>query len=106
VNVEASTNRNFTDSISSNVSTFVSGGPTQHSLVISGLSNRTDYFVRAIATNELGSFTTDVQRVRTTGGLPTAAAIHVVPSVGNALLSTAIETTGLTTFVVHECRHV
>jgi hypothetical protein len=100
VNVEASTNRNFTDSISSNVSTFVSGGPTQHSLVISGLSNRTDYFVRAIATNELGSFTTDVQRVRTTGGLPTAAAIHVVPSVGNALLSTAIETTGLTTFVI------
>ena len=100
VNVEASTNRNFTDSISSNVSTFVSGGPTQHSLVISGLSNRTDYFVRAIATNELGSFTTDVQRVRTAGGLPTVAAIQVVPSIGNALIGTAIETTGLDTFVV------
>jgi hypothetical protein len=100
VNVEASTNRNFTDSISSNVSTFVSGGPTQHSLVISGLSNRTEYFIRAIATNELGSFTTNMQTIRTTGGLPTAAAIHVVPSVGNALISTAIETTGLTTFVI------
>jgi alpha-tubulin suppressor-like RCC1 family protein len=100
VYVEASTNRNFTESISSNVSTFVSGGPTQHSLVISGLSNRTDYFVRAIATNELGSFTTDVQRVRTAGGLPTVAAIQVVPSIGNALIGTAIETTGLDTFVV------
>jgi hypothetical protein len=100
VYVEASKSRNFAESISSNVSTFVSGGPTHHSLIVAGLSNRTNYFIRAIATNELGSFTTDVQRVRTAGGLPTVAAIQVVPSIGNALIGTAIETTGLDTFVV------
>jgi alpha-tubulin suppressor-like RCC1 family protein len=100
VYVEASTNRNFTESISSNVSTFVSGGPTHHSLIVAGLSNRTDYFVRAIATNELGSFTTNLQSIRTAGGLPTVAAIHVVPKIGKALISTTIETTGLDTFVV------
>jgi alpha-tubulin suppressor-like RCC1 family protein len=100
VYLEASTNRNFTDSASSNVSTFVSGGPTQHSLVISGLSNRTDYFIRAIATNELGSFTTDTLSVRTRGGLPTVSIIQVVPYIGSATIETTIETTGLTTFVI------
>jgi hypothetical protein len=100
VYLEASTNRNFTDSASSNVSTFVSGGPTQHSLVISGLSNRTDYFIRAIATNELGSFTTDTLSVRTRGGLPTVSIIQVVPYIRSATIETTIETTGLTTFVI------
>ena len=102
VYVEASTNRNFTNSSSSTVSTFISGGPIRHSLTVSGLTNRTDYFIRAIATNELGSFTTAVQSVRTTGGIPVIGAITITPSTSTAALSTSIDTTGLDTFVTAE----
>ncbi|CAB4367442.1 MAG: hypothetical protein F2916_01175 [Actinobacteria bacterium] len=100
VHLEASQDPNFKDSISSNVSNFVSGGPTQHSLAITGLSNRTNYFIRAIATNELGSFTTEPQSVRTAGGIPSVSTIHIVPQIESATLGTTIETTGLETFVV------
>ena len=102
VYLEASTNRSFEDSASSTVSTFVSGGPTRHSLTVSGLTNRTDYFIRAIATNELGSFTTAIQSVRTTGGIPVISHITITPSTSTASLSASIDTTGLDTFVTAE----
>jgi len=102
VYLEASTNRNFENSSSSNVGTFFSGGPTQHSLTVSGLTNRTDYFIRAIATNELGSFTTAVQSVRTAGGIPVIGNIAITPSTSTASLSASIDTTGLDTFVTAE----
>ena len=99
VYLEASTNRNFENYSSSNVGTFFSGGPTQHSLTVSGLTNRTDYFIRAIATNELGSFTTAVQSVRTAGGIPVIGNIAITPSTSTASLSASIDTTGLDTFI-------
>ena len=102
VHLEASTNRSFEDSSSSTVSTFVSGGPTRHSLTVTGLTNRTDYFIRAIATNELGSFTTAIQSMRTRGGIPVISNITITPSTRTASLSTSIDTTGLDTFVTAE----
>lgn len=102
VHLEASTNRSFEDSSSSTVSTFVSGGPTRHSLTVSGLTNRTNYFIRAIATNELGSFTTAIQSVRTTGGIPVISHVTITPSTSSASLSASIDTTGLDTFVTAE----
>jgi len=99
VYLEASTNRNFENSSSSNVGTFFSGGPIRHSLTVSGLTNRTDYFIRAIATNELGSFTTAVQSVRTAGGIPVIGNIAITPSTSTASLSASIDTTGLDTFI-------
>jgi hypothetical protein len=99
VYLEASTNRNFVNSSSSNVGTFVSGGPTRHSLTLAGLTNRTDYFVRAIATNELGSFTTAISSVRTAGGIPVIGSVTITPSTSTASLSASIDTTGLDTFV-------
>lgn len=102
VYLEASTNRTFEDSSSSTVSTFVSGGPTQHSITVAGLANRTDYFIRAIATNELGSFTTATQSVRTRGGIPVISHVTITPSTSTALLSASIDTTGLDTFITAE----
>lgn len=99
VYLEASTNRSFEDSSSSTVSTFVSGGPTQHSITVSGLTNRTNYFIRAIATNELGSFTTAIQSVRTKGGIPVISHVTITPSTSTASLFASIDTTGLDTFV-------
>ena len=99
VYLEASTNRSFENSSSSNVGTFYSGGPTRHSLTVSGLTNRTDYFIRAIATNELGSFTTAIQSVRTAGGIPIIGSIAITPSTSTASLSASIDTTGLDTFI-------
>ena len=99
VYLEASTNRSFEDSSSSTVSTFVSGGPTRHSLTVPGLTNRTDYFIRAIATNELGSFTTAIQSVRTKGGIPVIGHVTITPSTSTAALTASIDTTGLDTFV-------
>jgi alpha-tubulin suppressor-like RCC1 family protein len=100
VYLEASTHLNFEDAISSNISPFISGGPTHHSLTVTGLTNQTNYFIRAIATNELGSFTTEPRSVRTAGGLPTLSNSHIVPHVGSATIETTIGTTGLDTFVV------
>ncbi len=106
VHLEASTNRSFEDSSFSTVSTFVSGGPTRHSITVSGLTNRTDYFIRAIATNELGSFTTAIQSVRTTGGIPVISHVTITPSTStaslSASLSVSIDTTGLDTFITAE----
>jgi alpha-tubulin suppressor-like RCC1 family protein len=102
VYLEASTNRNFENSSSSNAGTFFSGGPTQHSLTVTGLTNRSDYFIRAIATNELGSFTTAIQSVRTAGGIPVIGSIAISPSTSTASLSASIDTTGLDTFVTAE----
>ncbi len=102
VHIEASTNRSFENSSSSSISTFVSGGPTNHSLTISGLSNRTNYFVRAVAINELGSFTTAIQDVRTAGGLPVMRSVTITPSTITAALLASIDTTGLDTFVTAE----
>lgn len=99
VYLEASTNRSFENSSSSNVVTFYSGGPTRHSLTVSGLTNRTDYFIRAIATNELGSFTTAIQSVRTAGGIPVIGSVAITPSTSTASLSASIDTTGLDTFI-------
>jgi len=100
VYLEASTHRSFEDATSSNVSTFVSGGPTQHLLTLTGLANRTDYFIRAIATNELGSSTSAVHSVRTAGGIPVINQVIITPSTSTAELSTSIDTTGLDTFVM------
>lgn len=102
VYLEVSAKRSFEVSSSSSVNTFVSGGPTNHSLTVTGLSNRTDYFVRAIATNELGSFTTAVQSVRTAGGIPVIDSVTITPSTSTAVLSASIDTTGLDTFVTAE----
>jgi alpha-tubulin suppressor-like RCC1 family protein len=102
VYLEASTNRNFENSSSSNAGTFFSGGPTQHSLTVTGLTNRSDYFIRAKATNELGSFTTAIQSVRTAGGIPVIGSIAISPSTSTASLSASIDTTGLDTFVTAE----
>jgi alpha-tubulin suppressor-like RCC1 family protein len=102
VYLEASTNRNFENSSSSNAGTFFSGGPTRHSLTVTGLTNRSDYFIRAIATNELGSFTTAIQSVRTAGGIPVIGSIAISPSTSTASLSASIDTTGLDTFVTAE----
>jgi len=97
--LETSTNRNFENSSSSNVGTFYSGGPTRHSLTVTGLTNRTDYFIRAKATNELGSFTTAIQSMRTAGGIPVIGSLTITPSTNTASLSASIDTTGLDTFV-------
>jgi hypothetical protein len=99
VYLEASTNRSFENSSSSNVATFYSGGPTRHSLTVSGLTNRTDYFIRAKATNELGSFTTAIQTMRTAGGIPVIGSVTITPSTSTASLSASIDTTGLDTFI-------
>jgi len=99
VYLEASTNRSFENSSSSNVGTFYSGGPTRHSLTVSGLTNRTDYFIRAKATNELGSFTTVIKSMRTAGGIPVIGSVTITPSTSTASLSASIDTTGLDTFV-------
>ena len=100
--LEASTQPDFEDSTTSVPSTFISGGPTSHSITISGLTNRTDYFIRATATNELGSLTTATQSVRTAGGIPIISNVTITPSTNTAELSTSIDTTGLDTFVTAE----
>ena len=99
VAIEASTTRSFTSSTTSSLQTFTSNGPRLHSLTVSGLAAHTDYFIRAVTSNELGTTYSDIVPVRTAGGIPTLSAPTSVSDLTSASISASLSTTGLDTFV-------
>ena len=99
VALQVSTSLSFA-SISNQVSdSFVNGGNTQFTLAVQGLTNRTNYFVRAVATNELGSVTSEIVELRTKGGVPVVSTPTVYTTDTFATASFQLDTTGLNTVV-------
>jgi hypothetical protein len=99
VALQVSTSLSFA-SISNQVSdSFVNGGNTQFTLAVQGLTNRTNYFVRAVATNELGSVTSEIVELRTKGGVPVMSTPTVYTTDTFATASFQLDTTGLNTVV-------
>jgi hypothetical protein len=98
VAIEVSTTQSFTSSTTSSLQTFASNGPLHHSLTVSGLTAHTDYFIRAITSNELGTTHSDIVPVRTAGGIPTISAPTAVADLTSANFSAMLSTTGLDTF--------
>ncbi len=99
VRAEASTTSNFATVLTSNTSTFTSTEPTNHQLTITGMQARTDYFVRVIATNQVGTHTSAAETVRTMGGAPSVSTPTVQPSSHGASFQLQFDANGLDTEV-------
>lgn len=99
VRAEASTTSNFANVLTSHSSSFNSAGPTSHQLSISGLSARTDYYVRVVVTNQIGNTTSSTQSVRTLGGAPSVVTPIVEPTPRGASLQLQFDANGLDTQV-------
>ena len=97
--LEASTSELFTNVTTSSSVTYMSNGPLSHSLTVSALTAHTDYFIRAVATNELGTTRSRATAVRTLGGIPQVTSLAVDASETSAVLTATLDTTGLDTFV-------
>ena len=96
---EASTTSNFATVLTSNTATFTSTEPTHHQLTITGLQARTDYFIRVIATNQVGSHTSASESIRTLGGAPTVSTPVVEASPHGAAFDLTFNANGLDTAV-------
>jgi hypothetical protein len=99
VALQVSTSRSFASISHQANDSFVNGGNTQFTLAVQGLTNRTNYFVRAIATNELGSATSEIVELRTKGGVPVMSTPTVYTTDTFATASFQLDTTGLNTVV-------
>lgn len=99
VRAEASTTSNFANVLTSNSSSFNSAGSTSHRLSISGLTARTDYFVRVLVTNQIGTTTSSVETIRTLGGAPSVVTPVVEPTPRGASLRLQFDANGLDTRV-------
>lgn len=96
---EASTNANFSNAIVSNSTFFTSSGPSSHEFSITGLAPRTDYFVRVVITNQVGTTISSTETVHTFGGAPSVQAPVVEPTPRGASLQLQFDANGLDTSV-------
>jgi len=96
---EASTSPSFTTVIRSSSQSFTSRGPSATTFVIDGLNFRTDYWVRVVTTNAVGSHTTTAQQQRTRGGVPTIRITSIEAGLRAAEAHLIVDSTGLQTFV-------
>lgn len=96
---EVSTSPAFTSVVRSESQSFTSRGPTHHVFTFSTLTPRTDYWVRIVATNQVGSNSSPSQQQRTRGGAPTVVISRIDADTRSAIAHVTFDTTGLTTFV-------
>jgi alpha-tubulin suppressor-like RCC1 family protein len=99
VSLEASTTKTFLLTSTSSAVSFASDGPYSHRLTVSALSAHTDYFVRVVTTNELGTTRSQAISARTLGGAPQIAPPTFETEEESAVLHASLNTTGLDTFV-------
>ena len=79
---------------------FRSSGPQHFTFDAHGLTMATDYWIRAIVANDLGSHTSETLRVRTKGSAPLLGTLSVQPILQGAVLTFTLDTTGVNTLAV------
>ncbi|MEY3656856.1 MAG: hypothetical protein RL114_1214 [Actinomycetota bacterium] len=99
VQAQASTSANFSHPIVSSSTYFTSTGPNNHQLSITGLTARTDYFIRVIVTNQVGTTVSSTETVHTLGGAPTVQSPIVEATPRGASLQLRFDANGLDTSV-------
>jgi alpha-tubulin suppressor-like RCC1 family protein/phosphodiesterase/alkaline phosphatase D-like protein len=99
IHLEISTSSTFDDVVRSPTSAFSSGGPHVHQFHIEDLTPMTNYWIRAVATNTLGSTITPAVLQRTLGGIPEIDIDSVHTDYESATIHFSLDTTGLRTFV-------
>ena len=96
---EASTSANFSNPIASSTTYFTSAGPNTHQFSITGLTARTDYFIRVVVTNQVGSTISSTETVHTLGGAPSVVTPVVEATPRGASLQLQFDANGLDTRV-------
>lgn len=79
---------------------FNSSGPQNFSFTSYGLTLATDYWARAIVTNDLGSVTSAIVTVRTKGSAPVIGTLSAQPILQGVELTFPLDTTGINTMAV------
>lgn len=99
VHLEVSPNASFQTVTVSRPSIFQSKGPANHDFEINNLTPMTNYWIRAVATNSLGSVTTAGVLQRTMGDTPKIQINSIQPDYESANVFFTLDTTGLATFL-------
>lgn len=99
VHLEISATSTFENVTRSQTSIFSSRGPNFHQFHLNDLAPMTNYWIRAVAINALGSTTTAPTPQRTMGGMPKIHILAVQPDYESANINFSVDTTGLPTFV-------
>lgn len=95
---EVSTSPSFTSVIRSGQQSFTSRTNGVFSFAIHQLSSRTDYWVRVVAENAVGTTTSDARAQRTRGGVPVVRLGTISSEPRRATAPVFVDSTGLETF--------
>ena len=95
---EISLTPNFSSVIRSATQAFSTRTNGHFSFSVYNLSSRTDYWVRVVAENPVGTHTSDTRGQRTRGGLPQVRISNIAAEPRNATASIVVDSTGLETF--------
>ena len=95
---EVSTSPSFTSVIRSGQQSFTSRTNGMFSFTVHQLSSRTDYWVRVIAENAVGTTTSDARAQRTRGGVPVVRIGTISSEPQRANVPVFVDSTGLDTF--------
>jgi hypothetical protein len=81
-------------------SSYSSSGPLSFSFRTDRLPIATDYWIRTLVTNEIGTVTSDVISVRTKGSAPVIGTLSAEPILQGVVVSFPLDTTGISTMAV------
>ena len=95
---EVSTSPQFTSVIRSGQQSFTSRTNGAFTFAVHQLSSRTDYWVRVIAENAVGTTTSEVRAQRTRGGVPVVRIGSIASEPRRATAQVFVDSTGLDTF--------
>ena len=95
---EVSISPTFGSVIRSSAQSFTSRSSGDFSFSVSNLSSRTDYWVRVVAENAVGTFTTVARAQRTRGGVPQVRISNISLEPRRATATVLVDSTGLETF--------
>ena len=95
---EVSTSPSFTSVIRSGQQSFTSRTNDVLSFSVHQLSSRTDYWVRVVAENAVGTTTSDARAQRTSGGVPVVRIGTISSEPRRATAPVFVDSTGLETF--------
>jgi alpha-tubulin suppressor-like RCC1 family protein len=100
ITYQLSRTNTFSAIADSQFQSFNSSGPQNFSFTSYGLTLATDYWARAIVTNDLGSVTSAIVAVRTKGSAPVIGTLSAQPILQGVELTFPLDTTGINTMAI------
>ncbi|MEY4634071.1 MAG: hypothetical protein RLZ18_1443, partial [Actinomycetota bacterium] len=100
ITYQLSRTNSFTVIADSQSQLFNSSGPQNFSFTSYGLTMASDYWVRAIVSNDLGTVTSSIVAIRTKGSAPVIGTLSAQPILQGVVLTFPLDTTGVNTMAV------